>query len=48
MIILNKLPNLGHYLTAIKAANAIRTATYVSVAALALFNVFKVYKAMVK
>ena len=45
---LPKITSVNKYMTAIKIANLIRTATYVSVAAISVFKVFKVYRAMVK
>ncbi|MBR0414661.1 MAG: hypothetical protein IJI67_06295 [Clostridia bacterium] len=43
-----KMINLNKYLTAIRAANALHTATYVAVATLTLLKVVRVYKAMAK
>ncbi|MBQ6380978.1 MAG: hypothetical protein IJJ41_05235 [Clostridia bacterium] len=43
-----KMTDLNKYLTAIRAANALRTAAYVAVATLTLLKVVRVYKAMVK
>ena len=37
---------INKYITAIKAANAIRIATYIIVGILSLKNVWKVYKAV--
>lgn len=37
---------INKYITAIKAANAVRIATYIIVGALSLKNVWKVYKAI--
>ncbi|MBR2590900.1 MAG: hypothetical protein IKE65_08250 [Clostridia bacterium] len=45
---MNKLPNFNKYLTAIRVANALHTATYVAVAALALVKTVRVYKEIVK
>lgn len=43
-----KIANINKYMTAIKIANLIRTATYTTVAVLTIFNFYKVYKAVVK
>ena len=43
-----KMTNVNKYLTAIRAANALRTGIYAAVIALGLFRVFKVYKALAK
>ena len=41
-----KMTNVNKYITAIKAANAVRIATYIIVGILKNKNVWKVYKAV--
>ena len=43
-----KMANINKYMTAIKIANLIRTATYTTVAVLSLLNIYKVYKTLAK
>ena len=43
-----KSTNINKYITAIRVANAMRTATYAAVAVLSLLNIYKVYKTLAK
>lgn len=43
-----KMTNINKYITAIKVANFLKNAVYITVAALSIMNIFRLYKAIVK